>query len=323
MYKYLITAIIVAIFAGCSAPKPTHAPVWYTSPPKDFNFFYSVASGKNIKHAKNKAILNLRKQIQSDIDSVFINKTTKLKIDDETYIQSILSENERLVNTMSLISLKIEKTGSFNGENLILLKLPRKSIFDKLDLIASKRLKDSKEDYSLLEKETITIKKYAILNKEMKKFSKLASIIEAKRVVLNNNNIKEVNYLNTLYQYHLKLKNKISIYVLSDMNSRIYTKSIKDALSETGLNLSNKKGDDALKLFITSTTENMQDYGFKKSKSLVKYSLYDSKKQRLAFRQHTFEAKSRKGYSDAKAQSAVHEKSKIKKLGIFNFLGIK
>ena len=325
MYKYIVTAIIVALFAGCSSPKPKHAPSWYTSVPKDFNFIYSVAAGKSVSHAKNKAIVNLRKQIQNDIDSVFNNKTTKLKIDDKLNTKPILLENERIVNTMSLRDLKIEKTAMFNNEQLILLKLPRKSIFDKLQLISSKRLKSSKENYALIKEDDSLIKKYSVLHKGMKNFHKLASVIEAKKVLINSyNNTSEINYLNDIRDEYLRIQNELSIYVLSDVNSRMYVKDLKEALSSTGLILSPKPiSDKSLKLLVTSTTDNHQDYGFNKSDSLVKYSTYNLNREKVAYRQHTFSAKSRKNYSDAKIQTITHQKSKIRKLGIFDFLGIK
>ena len=325
MYKYIITAIIIAIFAGCSAPKPKHAPSWYTSPPKDFKFIYSVASGESLTHAKNKAIINLREQIQKDLDSVFTNKTTKLKLDESFDLTPILKENERLVNTMSLIELKIEKTQKFNDQELILLKTPRKAIFDRFDIIATKRLKNSKENYDSIQENDSWLKKYSILHNEMKNFAKLASIIEARKLLINSyNNISEINYLNNLYSDYIELKNQISIYVLSDLNSMGFVKGVKTALSSNGLELSSKpKSDKSLKIFITSTTQNVQDYGFNKSKSLVKYTTYDLNKNKVAFKQHTFSAKSRKSYSDAKAQSLIHQNSKIKKLGIFDFLGVK
>ncbi|MCW8837079.1 MAG: hypothetical protein OQJ77_03430 [Thiovulaceae bacterium] len=325
MYKYIITAIIIAIFAGCSAPKPKHAPSWYTSLPKDYKFFYSVASGETTSHAKNKAIVNLRKLIQKEMDSVFTDKTTKLKIDKDFDITPILKENERLVNTVSLLELKIEETAKFNDEELILLKIPRKSIFERFNLIANKKMEVSKENYTSIKEDDSWIKKYSILNNGMKDFAKLASLVEAKKVIINSyNNTNEVNYLNDLYNDYVNLKNEISIYVLSDVNSRAFVKDIKSALSDEGIELNSKpKSDKALKIFITSNTQNLQEYGFNIAKSLVKYSTYNKNKEKVAFKQHTFSAKSRKNYSDAKMQSIIHQKSKIKKLGIFDFLGVK
>ncbi len=325
MYKHLLIAVIFSIFTGCSAPKPKHPPAWYTSAPKDFKYFYATASADTLTLAKNKAIIKLRKQIQDSLDSNFTDKKTSLKISEEFDINSILKENEHFVNTMSFITLKIDKTAEFKGEQLILIKLSRKSIFDKLNIIASKKIKESKESYKLIKDNDILIKKYSILNNIMKDYAKLASLIEAKRVIINShNNSNDIKYLNELNERYLKLKNKLSIYVLSDINSRIYVQAVKDALKNAGIELSSEpKSDKSLKLYITSKTENMKDYGFKKSKSLVKYSTYDLNKNRVLFRQHTFSAKSRKGYSDAKAQTAIHEMSKIRKLGIFDFLGVK
>jgi len=325
MYKYLLSAIIISIFTACSGPKPTNPPAWYTSMPKDFQFFYSVGSGKTITHAKNNAIVQLRKQIQDTLNSTFSDNKTKLKIPSDININEILSENERFVNTMSLMDLKIEKTEEFNGEQLILLKLPRTSIFTKLNILASKNMKKSKAESALVKESDPWIKQFSILSNCMQDYPKLASLVEAKKVVLNShNNLAEINYLNELSEKYLNLKNELSIYVISDINSRAYVQAVKDALSSKGIELSEKpKSDKSLKLYITSTTENIQDYGFNRSKSLVKYSTYDLNKKKILFKQHTFSAKSRKSYSDAKIQTVVHQGSKIKKLGIFDFLGVR
>jgi hypothetical protein len=266
----------------------------------------------------------MRKEIIQDLDSTFVNKTSKIKVDNKDIISKILKENERLINTMSLIDLKIDKNAKFNNLELVLLKLPRKSVFEKFNMISKKRLKKSQENIARMSSNDSWIKKFSILYDGMKEFPKLASIVQAKHITLSTSDTNEVNYLNDLKDQYLDLKAQISIYVLSDINSRIYVKSVKDALSKTGLELSSKpRSEKSLKLLITSTTENVQDYGFNRSKSLVKYSTYDLNRKKVAFRQHTFSAKSRKNYSDAKAQTAIHQKSKIKKFGIFDFIGIK
>ncbi|WP_373069612.1 LPP20 family lipoprotein [Sulfurimonas sp.] len=324
MFKYIIMAITIAIFTACSAPKPRHAPSWYTSKPKDFKYFYAVGSGNTVTHAKNKAIANMRNEIIEELDSSFSNKTSKIKVNDQELISQILKENEHLINTMSLADIKIDKKANFNNLELVLLKLPRKSVFEKFNMISNKRLKSSKENYALMGDKDPWIKKFSVLYNGMKDFPKLASIVQAKHITLSTSNNDEINYLNNLQDEYIDLKEQISIYVLPDINSRIYVKNVKDALLETGLELSSKpKSEKSLRLLITSTTENVQEYGFNRSKSLVKYSTYDLNKKRVAFRQHTFSAKSRKNYSDAKAQTAVHQKSKIKKLGIFDFIGVK
>ncbi len=324
MFKYIIMSIIVALFTACSAPKPTQAPSWYTSKPKDFKFFYAVGSGESITSAKNDAIANMRNEIIQDLNSKFKNKTTKIIVDTQEIISQIIQENEKLINTMSLSGLKVEKTAKYNAKQLILLKLSRKAVFDNFNAISLERFKESRLLYNQIKHTDPLIKTYSILNKNMELFPKLASITQAKETTLSTDVFKDIDYLNTMIEQYSKLKNELSIYLLSDMDSRIYVKSLKDALSSTGLKLNPKsKSDASLKLIITSDTENKQEYGFYRSKALVKYTTYDLNKNKVAFRQHTFSAKSRKSYRDAKAQTIMHQKSMISKLGVFNFIGVK
>ena len=324
MYKYILAVIIIAIFIGCSAPKPEKPPVWYTSPPQDFKFFYITSSGTTQLKAKNKAFATLRAQINFDLDKAFIDKTSRLKIAQDQDIKSILKENEIFSNTLSMRGVKVEKTAVYKQEHLLLIKLSRNSIFDYVEKIAIKRLKASKSRYDKF-KDKIAIKRYIGLLQEMKHYPKLASIIEAKKISLATyDTYDEFSYLNNIRSEYIKLKKSISFYILSDVNSRIFVSNIKDALIASGLTISSKPiSDDSLKLFITSKTNNSQNYSFNQSKTLIKYRTYTQKKEEVAFRQHTFIGKSRKSHGEAKAQSAVHEKSKIKKLGIYNFIGFK
>jgi len=323
MYKYLLTAIIVAIFAGCSAPKPERAPSWYTTVPKDFNYFYAKGSDVNADRAKKKAIAALRENLHAELNSSFKNKTTKLSISSNQNIDAILMANERLINTLSMRSVKLDKTAIFKGNTLVLIKLSRKEVFNIIDRTLTKHLNASKKKFDLYS-DDIAIKRFVVVSKLMKDYPKYASKIQAKNVALASyDTYDEFNYLNDLRDSYLKLKKDITIYVLSDVNSRIFTSSIKYAIRNTGLTLGSKaKSKDSLKLLITSKTTSSQNYSFNQSKSLIKFTTYDVNKKQVSFKQHTFIGKSRKNYKEAKQQSSLHVKSKISKVGIFNFLGL-
>ena len=323
MYKYLLTLIIVAIFAGCSAPKPKTAPSWYTTLPKDFNFFYAKGADKDVAKAKKKAIASLRSQINAELNNAFKTRSSKLAIDANQNIDSLLMANEYLANTLSMRAVKLDKNAEFQGDVLVLIKLSRKDVFDAVNRSLTNRFKASKKEFESAS-DKIAIKKYIVTLKLMKDYPKYASKIQAKKVALASyDTYDEFTYLNDLRATHVKLKKDITFYVLSDVNSRLFTSSVKDALRSSGLVLSSgSKNKDALKLLITSKTENTQNYSFNQSKSLVKFTTYDVNKKQVSFKQHTFIGKSRKSYQEAKQQSSLHVKGKISKVGIFNFLGL-
>lgn len=322
MYKYIFTAIIIALFVGCSVPKPDKAPLWYTSLPQDTQFFYATGYGINKLKAKNNAISNLRTGINYDLDKVFLNKTTKLTIAKEQDIKPILKENEVFSNTIIFRGLKVEKTAIFKNDYLVLIKLPRSLIFDYADKSFTEKFADAKVKYSSFENK-LAIKKYANFLKEMPNYNKLASLIEIKKLSKKSYNAdEELLYLNKIGNEFFKLKQNISIHILSDVNSRIYVPSVKDAIIASGLTISNKPlSENSLKLFITSKTTNTKDYSFNQSKTLVKYRTYNQNKEEVSFRQHTFITKSRLSYTDARQQSIVKQKNMIKKLEIYDYIG--
>jgi len=323
MFKYIITAIIIAFFAGCSAPKPKTAPLWYTTLPKDFNFIYATAASTDEAKAKKIAIASLRTQINNELNDAFIKRTSKLIIDSDKELPALQKSNEYIANTLSMRAVTIEKSVLYKGETLVLVKLSRKTLFDALSRSLSKRLPQSIKAFQSVNEE-IAIKKFITVSKLMKNYTKLASLIEAKKVAIPSySTYDEFTHLNDLKQSYTKLKNDITVYILNDVNSRVFAPSVKDAIRGTGLLLSTKvRSKDSIKLLITSKTTNSQNYSFNQSKSLVKFTTYDINKKQISFKQHTFIGKSRKNYKEAKEQSAIHLSGKIKKVGIFKFLGL-
>jgi len=322
MYKYIITAIIIALFAGCSAPKPETPPSWYTTLPKDFNFIYATAASSSKVTAKKLAIASLRKQINTQLDDAFKNKTTKLVLEENEDITKLLQANEYLANTLSMRAVQVDKSTVFHNEHLILIKLSRKTLFDALSKSTTRKLTSSKKSFQNVQNK-IAIKRYIVIEKLMKDYPKLAALTEAKKVALASYATNdEFEYLTTLKQSYIKLKKDISVYVLSDVNSRVFAPAIKKAVQGTGLTVTSKTtSKDSIKILITSKTTESQNYSFNQSKSLVKFLTYDTNKKQIAFKQHTFIGKSRKSYQEAKEQSSLHVTSKVHKMGTFSFLG--
>ncbi len=324
MYKYLITAIIIALFAGCSAPRPKTAPSWYTTVPKDFNFIYATASSSDDLKAKKQAVAKLRSQINEELDNAFVKKTTKLVIESSQDITPILKANEYVANTLSMRAVIIAKKALFQGEHLVLVKLSRKTLFNALSRRLNKKLPLNIKAFKNTQGQ-IAIKRYIVISELMKNYVKFASLIQAKQVALASySTYDEFAYLSELSNAYKKLKKNITISVLSDVNSREFTPAVKNAFRANGLLLSSQANSkDAVKLLITSKTEQTQNYSFNQSKSLVKFTTYDINKKQIAFKQHTFIGKSRKNFKEAKQQSAIHLKNKIRTVGIFHFLGLK
>lgn len=322
MYKNLLLVIIIAIFAGCSAPKPEQTPSWYTNPPKDFKNFYAVAAASNEQKAKNIAINTLRQNINKDIESSLNSQNNKLSHDTKMF-QEVMSATAHLCNTFSMRNVKVEKQALFNSQTLILVSIPREELFKKIQPDLDSKIRSLKEKYDD-NKESIAIERYVYLKPLISQYAYLASRTAFAQIAVSTYNSNDnFRVLRELADEYYALKSKINFYVLSDLNSRIYSKAIRDALEKEGLSISNKNKDkNTLKLLITSQTDNGQEYTFNVSKNLVKFTTFDADKNKILFKQHTFIGKSRKNHKDAKIQTLGHINTKIKHLGIFNFIGI-
>lgn len=324
MYKNIIISIVIAIFAGCSAPKPETKPNWYLVAPKDFNNFYALGSGADIKSAKGRALASLRENLNRELNAEFKKPNHILGEVDGEVLSEIFKSNEYISMKLSLKNVKVQNSAVFQGETLILISISRVDIFEQLKKMSDIKFQNIEDAYKKSEK-SIAIKKYILLKPLMQEYSKLASFAAFKEYSVSTYRAdKEFHFLKNLRQEYRELRGKISFYVLSDANSIAFTKSIKSAIESEGLKVqSTPLSEDSLRVIITSKTTKTQNYTFNQSSNLVKYSTYDINKNEVAFRQHTFVGKSRKSYSEGKKQSVVQASSKIKKLGIFDFIGLK
>lgn len=184
MYRNLLIAIIIAIFAGCSAPKPKQPPSWYTNLPKDYKNFYAVASANSQAKAKNLALHSLRKNINIELDALFKNSNNKLSPTSKR-VQEILKSNSHLSNKLSFRSAKIEKSEVFNGETLILISISKKKIFEKVQLISDAKFNNLKREYNT-NKDAIAIKRFAQIQPLMTQYAELASASAAKDIALSS-----------------------------------------------------------------------------------------------------------------------------------------
>jgi hypothetical protein len=332
MYKNILLAIIIAIFAGCSAPKPQQVPSWYTKPqqvpswytkpPKDFKNFYAIGAAENEQKAKSIAINTLRQNISADIEASVKSLSHRLSYNLKMH-QKIKDETMHLCNTFSMKNVKIQKTKLFNAQTLVLVSITKEELFKKIQPDLNSKIKNLKAKYNN-NKNILSLERYIYLKPLMSQYAYLISGTAFAQIAIptynSNNNLKLLNEISDEYY---TLKSKINFYVLSDGNSRIYSKALRDAIKKEGLRASGKNRDNnTLKLLITSKTNNEKKYMFNISKNLIKFTTYDANKNKIFFRQHTFIGKSRKNHKDAKLQTIEHINTKIKQLGVFSLIGV-
>ncbi len=323
VYRFVFIAIVMAIFAGCSAPKPETKPLWYTSPPQDYQFFYATGSGETLKKAKNKAISSLRNQLITKLDAEFAKPLHPLGTISKINVSKILKENTKFIKSLPLRDIQIDKSTNFKGRFLVLIKMEKKSFFEKIEDISNPKFEAVVKKYESLQNE-IAIKRFSGLNRLLQEYPILATYTQLKKTTLTTYRVtKEFAFLKKMNDEYNDLKKRLSFYLLSDGNSKVFAKYIKRAIKKEGLKISKTPSSkDSLKLIVKSVTTDSQEYSFMKSSTLIKLSTYDMNKKRISFRQHTFIGKSRKSHKEAKDQSAIHLNGKIKKLGFYDFIGL-
>ena len=322
MYKNILLAIILIFIAGCSKPKPVQAPSWYTTVPKDDKFLYAVGTSTDKNKAKVLALISMRENLVLKVNKTFENKNHILQPLDKNSLEEIFQHNYKIANKLSFSNTKIIKSAQFKGKELVLISIPKINMFNKLKAISdAKFYRVKQENKKSLNKNVVN--RFISLDKVVDSYSTLASLTAYEELLNSKYMAKnEFIFLKNMKNEYNNLKETINIYVLTDGNSRIFASSIKKAIHEKGFSTKNSiKSKNSIKLLITSNTQESQDYSFNQSKSLVKFTTLNKDKDKIAFRQHTFIGKSRRSYIDAKKHSATYLNNKLKRLGIFNFIG--
>ena len=322
-YKLFFIALLIGLFAGCSAPKPETKPAWFTSPPQDYKFFYAVGTGETQVKAKKRAIASLREQLKLKLDEGFEISSHPLGKIQKRDLAKIFKNNTHFTKSLRFKDIKLEKSMQYRGRFLVLISIKKEKLFHQIEKISKPKFEKLKAEYDALDKE-IAIKKFAALKGMLKEYPSLATYTEFLKMTSSTYRAEEVfGFLKELKEQQKELRSTISFYVLSDANSQLFTKYIKRAIKKEGLLISRKPlSKNSLKLIVKSKTTEEQEYSFMKSSTLIKFNTYDINKNKIAFKQHTFVGKSRKNYKEAKEQAAIHLQAKINKLGLYQLLGL-
>ncbi|MBW6487741.1 hypothetical protein [Sulfurimonas sp.] len=323
MYKNIFLSLfIVAIIAGCSAPKPEVAPEWYTNVPSDSKLYYAVGASDSKDNSTKAAIESMAESLGAKVAGKFKDKEHPLQPLENETLEKISKHTLEISKKLSLQNIKLEKSTRFKGRELVLISIPRAELFEKIKPISDLQFLRLREAYTL-RKTSITIKKFALLDELMEDFPRVAALVGYKKFLLHSYNAEnEFKFLKEIKDEYDYLKSAINIYLLSDANSRIFAHNIRAAIKQKGLSTKNSLDDkNSVKLLITSETSEVQNYNFLQSKSLIKFTTFDNENKQLAFRQHTFVGQSAKDFQDAKEHASADMKRKIKKLSLFDFIG--
>lgn len=323
MCKNILLSIFIIFMAGCSAPKPKAPPLWYSNLPTNSEFYYAVGTSDTVENAKEVAIASMRKNLSTEVNNEFKKATHILQpINNET-LEKIFEQSFDISNKLSFEKIKLEKSKKINNTQMVLISVPRLELFEKIKPVSDALFLRMKQEYAM-NTNTIAIKKFIFMDGRIDDFFKSASLTGYKKVLMHSytpdGEFRLLKEIKGEYDY---LKSTINIYVLSDENSKIFALHIKDAITQKGLNTNNSLEDDnSIKILITSSTTQSKNYDFFQSKSLVKFTTFDKEKKQIAFREHTFIGESSKDYKDAKERASMDMQANIKKLSLFNFIGI-
>lgn len=322
MYKNILLSLFIVFLAGCSAPKPQMPPSWFKDTPTDSEFYYAAGAADTLDGAKLDALESMRESLKNRIENRFSGTSSRFQPIDKTTLEKIFEQNSDISKKLSLQKIKIERTERFKEKELVLISIARSDLFEQIRPIGDRYILPIRKEYDTY-KQNVGLKKFVLLDGLMENFAQAALLAEYKNFLLPPNALDELLFLKNLKDEYEYLKSNINIYVLSNADSIAFAHNIKEAISAKGLIMTRSLNDEnSIQLLITSETSQMQEYNFLKSKSLVKFTLFDNQKNQVAFRQHTFIGQSLKSYADAKEHASSNMRAKIKKLDLFNFIGV-
>lgn len=325
MVKNILLAFLLIFFTAChNTPEPESIPDWYTSPPVDYDYFYVVGIGNDKEDAQNNALTNFRISLAETLDVAIKRQNHPLGYLDENVLNVLSKSNEEIANTILISDLAIEESVSFNFKTLLLLKISRQDIFKNADLASASNLAFSKEKYENISN-LPDLEKYTQLKILISDFARLSTYTQLKEICVPRFDAsKDFTLLKNIYESLVELRSSFTFYILSDANSIAFVNYIKEGISKENLALHNKMRDEnSYKIVITSKSENSIDYSVMQSKTVLKIELYGSNGILLTKKQHTFIGKSRDSHKVAKEQAAQNLRTKILKLGFFDFIGLK
>ncbi len=325
LYKYILVLSSIFFLFGCSSatPKLQSKPLWVNNLPKNNDYFYAVASANSYTKAKNIAIFSLRKRFKKTLDKKFLSTKHPLTNINRQLQQKILKENEKLTKKFPMRGLRVIDSQVYNNKTFILIALSKKILFEYLQQHSQTRFAN---DQKHLKQSTnlADIQKFIKIKPLLQNFAAIASYAQFKKLTFAQyDTTKEFNYLQELYQTYEYLRTSISFHLVSDAESVVFAQTLKNILIQENLPLNKHSSTkNSIQVFISSVATNSKEYEFSKVNILLKLSSYDIKKHKIAFKQHTFVGRSRRGFQDAKQQAVEHMSSKIKRFRVFDFLGL-
>lgn len=324
MIKNFIYIFLVLAITGCSVKKvEDRLPLWYTNPPKDYNFIYSTATSKTLQSAHNIAILSINKDLNSKIIESLTSSNTPLHLKDETDKQNIVKTSSLITKKLVFHGVRTLNSTLYHSQELILISVLREAVFEdeksKLDTL-----------YLPLKKEFKTLDAYTPLEQYVKidqikpKLYEIAVRAELLQIISNGYDASEYfAFFNSLRDRFLDIKKSLDIRVLGDYNSLPFVKPVEDGLRGSELEVTKDlKRANSYHIFLTAKIKKKMDYQFYKVTLTAKIIIATKDKKIISTKLHTFVGKSRKSYKDAQLQAESGFMKSIKYFGVFNFLGL-
>lgn len=324
MFKSFIYFVLVLLIVGCSSKKiEDKPPLWYTNPPKDYNFIYATASSKMLQSAHNIAVLSINKDLNSKIIDALKAPDAPLHVQDDADYKMLVDTSLAITKKLVFHGINTLKDAEYHSEQLILISVARDVIFkeekNKVDAIYLPLQKEFEAIDALS-----PIEQYAKLNRITSALNEIAIRAELLQIVLNGYDAGEYfSFVNQLKEKTKEINNSVVIRVLGDVNSLLFVKPVENGLHDKELYISkNLDRSNSYNIFVTTNIDNKMDYQFYKTTLTAKIITATKDKKIISTKMHTFIGKSRKGYADAKLQAESGFIKKVKSFGIFEFLGL-
>lgn len=324
----IFIALFFSIFIlGCSSKeiKPVDLnlyPTWFINPTlSDNSHLYGLGEDYNLEAAKNSALASIASSLSTTINSTF----TKIESSDslnhvETVNSSIINQINADSSNIEFTHFKILKSETISNKFIVLVEVSRYKLFtsykNKLDSLFNSISTDL---IDINEKDPLT--KASIYSRNIDLVPKLTSLITISKTINQRFNTKPYfNKIISLQKSLNKAISKVKINVSSDTDSKLFTKTIIEALNNINVSIvDSHKANAFIRIENNFFTDEL--FGFKIAKANLTISSSNLNRYTISTNNISITGKSRYNHLKAKQNCALVLRKKIHQDNIFHILG--
>ena len=327
----LLLVSIVLFLTACGSDKRVvvaqkqELPPWYISAPKSSSTdLYSVGEGQTKKDAIADALSMMVSTLSVSISSSFNSKTVVkegLRSSNEAVYTSEIQSDVKKIRISNYELINYKNIGY--KKYIVLVKSNKKLLFNSMQ-------KELEQKFYLINKQEKALKNQNTI-KQMngyREFKEYLADVPDTLVVMNvldenfsgNKYLEKYELINRKYK---RLFSDLSFSVNSNSTANNLKSAIHNGLNMEKLRVSKSKGKNHFNIYVKSSIQKANSYGFTLARSSIDITVKDYKGVIIGSNKLNIVGQSSQGYAIAKENIAFKLNKMIKKDGISKVIGLK